>query len=137
VIIVDSNVIAYCWLNGERTALAHQMRRYEPEWHAPVFWRSEMRSILVGYRRDGSLTAAQAFRVMEAAEAGMAGREHHLPNDRVFEVAGQARLSAYDSEFVALARIMGVRLVTEDRAILSAFPEFCVTMRRFLEIQQK
>jgi uncharacterized protein (DUF2384 family) len=33
--------------------------------------------------------------------------------------------------------IMGVRLVTEGRAILSAFPECCVTMRRFLKIQEK
>jgi predicted nucleic acid-binding protein len=59
---------------------------------------------------------------MAAAEAGLAGREHHLPSSRVFRVAEQSRLSAYDAEFVALAEILGARLVTEDRAILAAFP---------------
>lgn len=130
-IVVDSNVIAYCWIHGERTALAHELRRKDPEWHAPVLWRSELRNILTGYRRDGSLTREQARRIMAAAEAGLAGREHHLPSDRVFDVAERSRLSAYDGEFVALAEILGARLVTEDRAILSAFPETAVSLGQF------
>lgn len=121
-IVVDSSVIAYCWLNGERTALAHRLRRLDPDWHAPALWRSELRNILTGYRRDGSLDASQVRRIMVAAEAGLAGREHYLPSARVFLVTEQSRLPAYDAEFVALAEILGARLVTEDRAILAAFP---------------
>ncbi|MCM2311040.1 MAG: type II toxin-antitoxin system VapC family toxin [Steroidobacteraceae bacterium] len=121
-IVVDSNVIAYCWIHGERTALAHRLRRLDPDWHAPVLWRSELRNILTGYRRDRSLSEPQVRQIMAAAEAGLAGREHHLPSERVFAVTETSRLSAYDSEFVALAEILGVRLVTEDRAILAGFP---------------
>jgi predicted nucleic acid-binding protein len=122
-IVVDTNVIAYCWIHGKRTALAHRLRRIDADWHAPVLWRSEMRSILVGYRRDGCLDALQVRRIMAAAEAGLAGREHYLPGERVFRVTEQSRLSAHDAEFVALAEILGARLVTEDRAILAAFPQ--------------
>ena len=75
------------------------------------------------YRRDGSLDAVQVRQIMAAAEAGLAGREHYLPSDRVFHVTEQSRLPAYDSEFVALAEILDVPLVTEDRAILAAFPQ--------------
>jgi predicted nucleic acid-binding protein len=128
VIVVDSNVIAYCWLNGERTALAHRLRRRDPDWHAPVLWRSELRNILTGYRRDGSLDASQTRRIMAAAEAGLAGREHYLPSARVFTVTEQSRLSAYDAEFVALAEILGAPLVTEDRAILAAFPDIATSL---------
>ena len=134
-IVVDSNVIAYCWIHGERTALAHRLRRLDPDWHAPVLWRSELRNILVGYRRDGSLTAAQVCQVMAAAETGIAGREHHLPSDRVFAVTERYRLSAYDAEFVALAEILGVRLVTEDRAILRAWPTGALRVEAALEFQ--
>jgi len=122
-IVVDSNVIAYCWIHGQRSALAHRLRGLDPDWHAPVLWRSELRNILTGYWRDGSLDGAQVRRIMAAAEAGLAGREHHLPSDRVFRVTEQSRLSAYDSEFVTLAEILNVPLVTEDRAILAAFPQ--------------
>lgn len=122
-IVVDSNVIAYCWIHGQRSALVHRLRGLDPDWHAPVLWRSELRNILTGYWRDGSLDGVQVRRIMAAAEAGLAGREHHLPSDRVFVVTEQSRLSAYDSEFVTLAEILDVPLVTEDRAILAAFPQ--------------
>jgi predicted nucleic acid-binding protein len=135
VIVVDSNVIAYCWINGDRTPLVHRLRRRDPQWHAPVLWRSEMRSILAGYWRDRSLTETQARQVMAAAEAGMAGREHHLSSERVFEIVSSTRLSAYDCEFVALAIALGVRLVTEDRAILGARPELACSVEKFMAIQ--
>jgi predicted nucleic acid-binding protein len=134
-IVVDSNVIAYCWLNGERTTLAHRLRRLDPDWHAPLLWRSEFRNILAGYRRDGSLGGEQIRHVMAAAEAGLAGREHALPSERVFTVLERSRLSAYDSEFVALAEILGVRLVTEDRAILAARPEITLSLAAAVAIQ--
>ena len=31
-IVVDSNVIAYCWINGDRTPLVHGLRRRDPQW---------------------------------------------------------------------------------------------------------
>jgi len=122
-IVVDSNVIAYCWIHGERSTLAHRLRRLDADWHAPMLWRSELRNILTGYRRDGSLDDVQVRQIMAAAEGGLAAREHYLPGERVFRVTEQSRLSAYDAEFVALAEILDVPLVTEDRAILAAFPQ--------------
>ena len=133
-IVVDSNVIAYCWIRGERTALAHRLRRLDSDWHAPVLWRSELRNILIGYRRDGSLAGEQVLRIMAAAEAGFAGREHHLPSDRVFAVTERFRLSAYDAEFVALAEILRVPLVTEDRAILKCWPDRAFSLEVAIEI---
>jgi predicted nucleic acid-binding protein len=134
-IVVDSNIIAYCWIRGERTALAHQLRRLDPDWHAPVLWRSELRNILVGYRRDGSLAEEQVRRIMAAAEAGLAGREHHLPSERVFAVTERHRLSAYDAEFIALAEILGVPLVTDDRAILRCWPAQALSLEAAVDFQ--
>lgn len=134
-IVVDSNVIAYCWIHGGRTALAHRLRRFDADWHAPVLWRSELRNILAGYRRDGSLGEGQVRRIMAAAEKGFVGCEHHLPSDRVFSVTERYPLSAYDAEFVALAEILGVPLVTEDRAILRCWPGQALSLEAAIEIQ--
>ncbi|MDQ3776241.1 MAG: type II toxin-antitoxin system VapC family toxin [Pseudomonadota bacterium] len=130
---MDSNVIAYCWLNGPLTALAQGVRVKDPEWHVPILWRSEMRSILVGYLRDGSLTVAQIMQVMEAAERTLAGSEHLVPSVWVFEIAARSRLSAYDCEFVVLAEVLGVPLVTADKAVLRAFPDQALTMDAYLK----
>jgi predicted nucleic acid-binding protein len=132
VIVVDSNVIAYCWLNGPMTGLAQRVRVKDPEWSVPVLWRSEMRSILAGYLRDGSLSAADTRRVMRQVEAALAGFEHLVSGDAVLKVIEVSPLSAYDAEFVALAAELSVQLVTEDRAVLKAFPAATLSMKAFL-----
>ena len=133
-IVVDSNVIAYCWVNGPLTALAQRVRVQEPDWHVPILWRSEMRSILTGYLRDGSLTGPQVARIMAAAESALAGSEHLVPSAVVFDFAGRSRLSACDCEFVALASVLAVPLVTADRAVLKAFPQTAATMETYLRV---
>lgn len=131
-IVVDSNVIAYCWIHGALTDLAQAVRLRDPQWHAPVLWRSEMRSILTGYLRAGNLDRAQVARIMGAAQAALEGGEHLVPDEAVFELAGESPLSAYDCEFVALATVLSVPLVTADRDVLRAFPDRAMTMKAFL-----
>ena len=131
-IVVDSNVIAYCWLNGSMTGLAQRVRVKDPDWRVPVLWRSEMRSILAGYLRDGSLSAAQTRSVMRQVEEALAGFEHLVSSDAVLKVIEASPLSAYDAEFVALAEELSVSLVTEDKVVLKAFPQTALSMKAFL-----
>ena len=135
-IVVDSNVIAYCWVNGPLTSLAQSVRVKDPEWHAPILWRSEMRNILAGYLRDGSLKGAQVSQIMNAAERAFVGREHIVPSPSVLEFVEKSRLSAYDCEFVVLASIFDVPLVTADKEVLRAFPDLAFTMEAFLEADE-
>jgi predicted nucleic acid-binding protein len=53
-------------------------------------------------------------------------------SDAVLEVVERTRLSAYDAEFVALSKELSVPLVTEDKAVLKAFPETARSMEGFL-----
>lgn len=130
-IVVDSNVIAYCWLNGEFTPAAQAVRLSDPEWHAPILWRSELRSILAGYLRQKALNKRQATAVAAASETAFAGCEHIVDSQSVLDIVATSALSAYDAEFVALASQLRVPLVTEDRAILREFPRLAVRMRDF------
>lgn len=91
-----------------------------------------MRSILAGYFRDGSLSRAQAARVMDAIEQALHGYEHLVDSAEAFRIGEKSRLSAYGSEFVALAAALSVPLVTADKAVLKAFPEVALTMDAFL-----
>lgn len=134
-IVVDSNILAYCWINGPLTAQAQRVRVKDADWHVPILWRSEMRSILTGYLRDGSLNSSQILRIIDATEQSLAGCEHLVPSNRVFDIAAKSRLSAYDCEFVALANILSAPLVTADKAILKAFPAQAQTMDSFLSAE--
>jgi len=133
VIVVDSNVVAYYWINGPLTETAWQVWTKDPDWHVPLLWRSEMRSILAGYLRDGTLSGKQVAQVMTSAEAAFAGREHLVSSENVLRIVEATDLSAYDAEFVALAEVLDVPFVTADKAVLKAFAARAQGMRRFIE----
>ena len=68
-IVVDTNVLAYLYLPGEYTIAAESLLEQDPEWAAPILWRSEFRNILAGYPRRKSLTFDQACSLQREAES--------------------------------------------------------------------
>jgi len=54
-----------------------------------------------------------------------------VPSAPVLDIAGKSRLSAYDCEFVALASVLSVPLVTADKGVLRTFPDRALTMEAF------
>ena len=131
-IVVDTNVIHYCWVRGQNTEIAQAVRQKDPEWHAPILWRSELRSVLTAYLRRGLLMRAQIVGILGIADRALAEREHIIPDDLVLDVVASSTLTAYDAEFVALAAALSVPLVTADKGVLKAFPDRALTMEAFL-----
>lgn len=121
-IVVDTNVLAYLWLPGERTAQAERLLRTDPDWNAPILWRSEFRNVLAGGLRRGHLDLETALQIVDAAEGQMRGREFSVPSAQVMARVASSECSAYDCEFVVLAEELGVRLVTSDEKLLHSFP---------------
>jgi predicted nucleic acid-binding protein len=131
VIVVDTNVLAYLVLPGEHTEHARRAFQRDPNWAAPLLWRSEFRNVAAGYLRRGELEFAQAVELVAAIEEVLEGAELQPDTTTVFPLVARSRCSAYDCEFVALARELGVPLVTSDQRILTSFPETAVALRQF------
>lgn len=121
-IVVDTNVIAYLWLPGTPTADSERLLATDPEWCAPLLWRSEFRNVLLGQVRRRALALPVALDISARAEAMMSGREYAVDGASVLRVAAATSCAAYDCEFVVLAEDLGVELITSDREILKAFP---------------
>jgi predicted nucleic acid-binding protein len=132
VIVVDTNVLLYLFIQGSRTKEAEAVLKRDPAWSAPWLWRSEFRNCLVGLVRQGNLTGDEAGRVIEQAERWMEGREYTVRSTAVLRLAEQSRCSAYDCEFVSVAQDLGVTLVTQDQQILRAFPACAVSPSSFV-----
>ena len=103
----------------------------DPDWIAPVLWRSEFRNALAGALRRRLVTIEAAVEIATLAEAQMTGREFLVSSGSVLALVARSRCSAYDCEFVALAREQRVRLVTVDRQLMHAFPETAVSLDNF------
>ena len=130
-IVVDTNLIGYLFLASDRSALAERALRKDPEWAAPLLWRSEMRNVLAQVVRRSLLGLEDAQRIMDAAADLMSGREYQVASDSVLRLAAASGCSAYDCEFVSLARDLGVILVTADQQLLRAFPDTAVGLEAF------
>ncbi len=72
-IVVHTNVVAYLFIRGQHTAEAPAILARDPEWAAPVQWRSEFRNVLALYLRKAELSLRQAVSLQEAAEDMLAG----------------------------------------------------------------
>lgn len=127
-IVVDTNVLAYLYLPGNHTSRAEALLQKDPEWVAPVLWRSEFRNILAGYLRRKALTFDEARGLQAEAESLLAGSEHEVDSQLVLELVRDSDCSAYDCEYVALAMQLDVQLVTMDRKLLKAFPKRAVPL---------
>ena len=127
-IVVDTNVLAYLYLPGDHTANAEALLRRDPEWAAPMLWRSEFRNILAGYIRRKTLTCEQAFNIQIEAENLLSGAEFEIDSRAVLELVRDSDCSAYDCEFIALAIKLKTRLVTMDGKLLRGFPARAVAL---------
>lgn len=130
-VVVDTNVLAYLFIEGEHTPLARRAWSRDPHWRAPPLWRAEFLNVLVISQRTGVLTDIQAVSAWRAASAVMTGSESEPGGTDVLESAVRLGLTAYDAQFVVVAQRLGVPLVTADRGILAAAPEMAVSLRAF------
>ncbi len=127
-IVVDPNVLAYLYLPTEFTAAAEALLEQEPDWAAPILWRSEFRNILAGYMRRKTISFEQANSLQREAESQLEGSEFEVDSQVVLELVRDSDCSAYDCEFIALATKLGVKLVTRDKKLLRAFPKRAIAL---------
>lgn len=127
-IVVDTNVVAYLHLSGEFTSRAEALLQMDPEWVAPLLWRSEFRNLLAGYLRRRTLSFDEAREIQSEAESLMAGGEFDVDSQYVLELVRDSDCSAYDCEFAALAMRLDVKLVTTDSKLLTAFPKLAIPL---------
>ena len=127
-IVVDTNVLAYLLLPYEFSSQADALFTRDPEWVAPILWRSEFRNLLAGYVRRKTLTFDDVLKVQAEAEALLAGNEYEVDSRRVLELVRDGNCSAYDCEFIALAIRFGTKVVTMDGKMLKEFPQHAVAL---------
>lgn len=132
-IVTDANVIACFAIRDDRSALADAAFAMDSEWVAPLLWRSEFRGTLTKYLWFAGMSMEAALMALHSAEEAVGGREYAVSPEAVLELAVQSRCTAYDCEYVALARELDVPLVTIDKQILRAFPKVAVSLETFVK----
>lgn len=131
-IVADTNLIVYLFITGDQTALAQEVLQRDPSWVVPPLWQSEFRNVLASYIRHG-MTLDNARQIMENALEMLEPRQLIPSHDIILNLIAESDCTAYDCEFVALARQLGIQLVTADKQLSSRFPDCATSLKEFLK----
>lgn len=122
-IVVDTNILVYLHLPTKFTSAAETLLTMQQQWCAPLLWRSEFRNVLALYLRKELITLDAAVQTQQQAELLLTGNEYQVPSIDVLELVNSSDCSAYDCEYVALAKQLNIDLYTQDKKVLKAFPD--------------
>lgn len=127
VILVDTNILAYLLIEGDHTAAAQALYEHDPDWHSEAFLMVEFTNILATYVRTQAMTFKQGIGLLTEAQAVMTTLTS-LPNSQALGTATEFGISAYDARFIATARRMRAKLVTEDTKLRAAVPDWTISL---------
>lgn len=131
-IVVDTNVLSYLLIEGNRTEVCQNVLRKDPEWCVPFLWRSEFRNVLTKCMQHAGMTLEGAKSRMNEAEKLLGGSEYFVSSDVILSLTAIHPVSAYDAEFIALASKLDTKLVTTNKPLQKKFPDITVSPENFL-----
>ncbi len=131
-IVVDTNLLVYLYVRSDYSERVEKAFLKDSDWAAPLLWRSEFLNVLTAFLRKGIIDLEMAIEIAGEAELLMEGGEFSVGSLDVLKLAAESRCSAYDCEFVALARELKIPMVTTDKQILADFPDETKSLEEFV-----
>lgn len=126
-VLVDTNILAYLMIQGDRTAAAQQLFERDSDWCSEAFVMVEFSNVIATYVRTGALTQAQGTKLLAEAQ-GHIPTLHSVVNAQALENAMQFGISAYDVRFISLAKQLKLKLITEDSKLRVAVPSWTISL---------
>ncbi|MBC7792673.1 MAG: type II toxin-antitoxin system VapC family toxin [Clostridia bacterium] len=131
-IVADTNLVSYLLIEGEHTEAARAVWARDRRWVLPSLWRSEYLNVLATTVRVKVLKRDEAVSAWRSG-VRLFGRSEKEPDGAaVLHAAIDLGISAYDAQFVVIARELKIPLVTGDRKLLSACGDLAVSLADFV-----
>ena len=122
-IVVDTNVTAYFFIEGEKTQAARNLWKSEPDWAVPELWKYEFLNVLTTYCRTNGMKPAEAETMLFDVDQVLGLKFSSADPVDILHIATINNISAYDAAFISLARSLDSPLVTADKKLLNVFPQ--------------
>jgi len=130
-IVVDTHLVSFLLIDGDRTADARRCYKRDDIWRMPPLWRSEMLNVLASGVSAATLTEATAFKAWQNARNLFGANEHEPSGEAVLEAALRDGLTAYEAQYVVTAEDLSATLVTGNPRIVAARPDLALTIGLF------
>ena len=132
-IVVDTNVISYLFINGDNSKYARKLLVQDSQWIAPVLWKSEFRNVLALYLRQGHFSLQKTLSLLHESEHLMRNAAYEINSTKVMQLVSESKCSAYDCEFVVLAQELSIPLITLDKKLIKEFPKTAHSLKAYVK----
>lgn len=130
-IVVDANVVAYYFLQGDRSGEARLLHVADPVWVLPALWRHEFLNVLATAGRAG-VPKKVLLEIWMAASMRLLDCERAVDYAKALMLSVDLGISAYDAQYLSLAESLDAPCVTEDKRLIKASRGRALTMAGFL-----
>ena len=130
-IVVDTNIIAYRFIKGDRTEKVLKAQQKDPDWILPSLWRHEFLNVLSTAARNKVLNTDQCLEVWKSAVRVLHSLERNVDMVKALSLSLETSISAYDAQYITLAESVRIKCLTEDRNLLKTFPAVAVSLEQF------
>jgi predicted nucleic acid-binding protein len=131
-IVVDANILVYRIVEGEMTAAALRLQEKDPDWRTSPLWEYEFGNALALMIHQKHLTPRAAVQLFQMAEGVFTPGETQADSDLTLQISAERKISFYDAQYLGLAQMLGVPLVTEDKALRKAAGKSALSIHEFL-----
>jgi predicted nucleic acid-binding protein len=130
--VVDTNIIAYLLLQGDRTTAARALLAQDSDWRSDSFVLVEFSNVLATMVRNRLLAPARAHDALGNAEQIIEPGLHPTAHRASLTTAEEFGVSVYDARFLVVAQTLRARLVTEDARLRHAAPSLTQSLEEAL-----
>ena len=130
-IVTDVNNIVYLLTDSPKRESAVLLRKIDGDWRVPALWKHEMLNVIATLTRGKQIEVADSYVLWNNAIKMFAPKEHNPNLVNALTLAIEKNISAYDAQYITLAKELGVYCVTEDTRLLKKFPDLTISMKKF------
>ncbi len=130
-IVVDTNVIAYRFIAGDKTSRAIKIEQFDADWRVPYLWCFEFLNVLATLTKNSIINENQCINIWRNALSFLKGRENSINPERVLHISIHNGISAYDACYIVLAETLNTKCVTSDNKLVKLFPDHTLFLDTF------
>jgi predicted nucleic acid-binding protein len=130
-IVADTNLVAYLLISSPQTKIAQSVLNKDKAWCLPAFWRIEWLNVLANYVHHGGMPPLDALNLLQHSEHLGFIKDHAVDQAQALELSLSLKVTAYDAQFLALARHLNTVCVTSDKALRKAAPKLTIDPAAF------
>lgn len=121
-LLIDTNVLAYLYLEGVKSKAVQELAVRDPDWQSESYLLIEFTNVLTRYLAANILPLVRVQEIFAQAAQKMDGSLHTVPHFEVLPICAEFNVTAYDARFLQLAQKLGLKLITEDKKLRTAAP---------------